>query len=537
VAVLRDRLKQIRKHAPATLSKAADTGHSSGSFRERVEYLKGLADQAGPSTVAGDVPPEVLARSMRPSEGEDTAQMSLEDLRAGKSPAGPSSIDDTRQVSVAAAAGMVARSADPDSTEEFTTTGPAVPSRRRRASRSDRPVADGAPPSTTPADPAKSPDDVVDQHDVLPSLDSIQRRASTVDLPKVDRLTATSDASTPRILLRAGSGELRSLPHMNTPMVSDESGAMSRSLLIQLDTIKRQNRGVRLISAVGFVVILMLGAVGATVAYLFIDHDRFADLKEKDKVAQAELEAGHAGKTDFRDLKGYKPDEFAGLIELPESTEPETELTFDEDTMPLVAEDGNKNLADKKAPRISGPEGKAPRTSGPEEKAPRTSGPDEKVALAIKETSTPVEKTNTVAAPEPESEADKKKKSMSVYEAMASNRPKTVIERAERTEVDDAAASLPDTLKREDLVRGFRNVRRSADQCLERHIKRQGRLPKGKVKVVVTIDGDGRVSGLNMDQEVSNTLFDSCMRAHKSRWRFPQFSGKPLLVSRVFVLQ
>jgi len=505
VGILRDRLKEIRKQSAAKNDpKAPDQGPSSGSLRDRVEALKAHAGRDDPSTVQADIPREILASAVpEREEVDDTAQMSIDELAGGS--ADSVSIDDTRQVDLKGSAELIARSVDPDPTKQYKVsdamgTGPdAQPSQPQVPTPAPEIVAP-APEISAEAPQKEDPAAIVDQHRVLPGLDDIEKKASTVDpLPKIDRA--------PKIVLGAGSGELPALSAPSIPMISEGSGAMSRSLLIQLDTIKRQNRGVRMIAFVGFVGILLLGGVGVVVAYLFLDGDRFADLKEADRAAQAKLEAEPSGKTDFNDLKGYKPDEFAGLIELPESTEPEPELTFDEDTWPLVTEKKKRPATNKSA---------------------KTTAPAIKTGPALK---------GTLAKVEEPPAAPKDKSPMSVYESLASNRPKYKVEKAQRNPVDNAAPSLPDTLKREDLVRGFRNVRRSADQCLERHIKRQGRLPKGKVKVVVTINGNGRVSGLNMDREVSNTLFDSCMRAHKSRWRFPEFSGKPLLVSRVFVLQ
>lgn len=483
VSVLRDRLKQIRKHSSGPDTKAAP---SSPSLKARVQELKGRADRTGPATVVHDIPPEVL----EPEPGDATEQMSIEQLSSGGPLAEPQSIDDTRQVSVAEAIGLAAQTVRPDATE-----GKAPPPAVETSGRGDDEV-HGEPLEAA----ASGTDAIVDEYEKLPSLDSIERRASTVDpLPKIDR-------STPKIALGAGTADLSGLPGSAPGIVSEESGAMSRSLLIQLDTIKRQNRGVRLIAVVGFAVVLLLGASAAAVAHFFLNGDRFAAIKEKDAIARAELEANHGNDTDLTKLKGYKTGELAELIELPESTEPEDVLTFDEDSVPLVREA-------KRAPR-----------KGSAKVSPKAESP----GPTIRETPPPKAPPTT---------NDKPKTGMSLYESMSASRSKYKVEKAERKVGDNGAPSLPDTLKRDDLVRGFRNVRRSADQCLERHLKRQGRLPKGKVKVVVTINGDGRVSGLNMDREISNTLFDSCMRAHKSRWRFPPFSGKPLLVSRVFVLQ
>jgi hypothetical protein len=114
---------------------------------------------------------------------------------------------------------------------------------------------------------------------------------------------------------------------------------------------------------------------------------------------------------------------------------------------------------------------------------------------------------------------------------------RTRIEGRERVEEEKSAPQLPSTLDKAALAKGFKGVRRSVQQCVERHIKREGQLPKGKIKLGVTILKSGRVSAVSMDKEVHNTVFHSCMRSHRSRWSFPAFEGEPIQVRKSFVLQ
>ena len=88
-----------------------------------------------------------------------------------------------------------------------------------------------------------------------------------------------------------------------------------------------------------------------------------------------------------------------------------------------------------------------------------------------------------------------------------------------------------------DLAKGFVHVRRSVSQCLERHMKREGRAPSGKVKVSVTVRQTGSVGGLVLHGVPSNSLFATCMRSHRQRWRFPRFTGEPVTVAKLFVIQ
>ena len=91
---------------------------------------------------------------------------------------------------------------------------------------------------------------------------------------------------------------------------------------------------------------------------------------------------------------------------------------------------------------------------------------------------------------------------------------------------------LPKTLSREHLSEGFRNIRRSVDQCITRHVKGGSDFPMSKVRVEVTVQGSGRVSRLKMHWKINQTVFGRCMRAHLSRWRFAAFQGQPIRVAQ-----
>ena len=95
----------------------------------------------------------------------------------------------------------------------------------------------------------------------------------------------------------------------------------------------------------------------------------------------------------------------------------------------------------------------------------------------------------------------------------------------------------PETLDRSALVEGFYSVGRSVNQCVSRHIKRRGERPAERIKVLVTISQDGRVSRFTIDRNLRSTVFGACMNAHSSRWLFPEFTGKPIQAAKKFVVQ
>lgn len=68
-------------------------------------------------------------------------------------------------------------------------------------------------------------------------------------------------------------------------------------------------------------------------------------------------------------------------------------------------------------------------------------------------------------------------------------------------------------------------------------MKREGSLPKGKVKLALTVVASGEVTGVGIDPEVQDTLFFNCLQSHRTRWKFKAFSGSPLQLTKSFVLQ
>ena len=101
--------------------------------------------------------------------------------------------------------------------------------------------------------------------------------------------------------------------------------------------------------------------------------------------------------------------------------------------------------------------------------------------------------------------------------------------RASRSEVDEPTRAM--------LTNGFENIRRSTDQCLARSMKRDGKVPAPKVRIQLTIRGDGKVTGMRMDGGLRGTVFGNCLRSHVGRWRFDPWGGRPIKVARIYVLE
>ena len=354
------------------------------------------------------------------------------------------------------------------------------------------------------------------------------------------------------------SDALMPLPKGSTAHTDVDDGPASHSLLIQLDEMDKHRRRTWMFALVALVAAVFLGTVGLAAYFTFFagPSANQQKLAEQARLAREREAANEVGGGDLSDRKGYKHEELEDMHDV-------IELGADEgaeDEGPAPAEDGAPAAEPTVAPR---PRGEAAPKAPARDAGKVGGGVDLAGGLLKDKKDNPLDGA-LASAGKVESDGDGFKRqadsgagevarvgdqgtpgsaggSGSVFRDIASsgNRERVEVKHVERdrTPDNDAPASLPSTLSKSDLVDGFRNVRHSADQCLERHMKRSGRLPKGKVKVIVTIAGDGAVSDVRMDEEVTNTVFESCMRSHTSRWRFPKFAGEPLHVARVFLLQ
>lgn len=106
----------------------------------------------------------------------------------------------------------------------------------------------------------------------------------------------------------------------------------------------------------------------------------------------------------------------------------------------------------------------------------------------------------------------------------------------------DAAPTLgaPGTLSPADAKKGFRKVSRSVQSCHQRQVTRGLPLDAPKVHITLEIKGDGSVSSLKIEpSSVRSSEFATCLESHRKggRWPFAEFSGKNLKIRHTYVLQ
>lgn len=366
------------------------------------------------------------------------------------------------------------------------------------------------------------------------------------------------------------------------------------SLLIQLGEIEKNKRQQATKGAIIAVAFILVVAVGLSV-YLFVfagKNDRVAELQEQVASGKVEADKKRGKHFDFSKRKGYSRDQLADMtfVDLGEDDE-----TLKDEPEDAPSEGNPKGKGDaaakgsKPAPRAGKPiaaKGAAASGTPTKDTAAAKSAPAAKdggkddgkaknllgVKVDLKSSGSALDKGLDGAKSKAEGKDPKgiaalssasndtgatgKKASLegaaaqkdpakagdnaSVYNTLFKGTRKVSKVEVEKRKVDpgQSAPTIPSTLTRADLLAGFKSVRRSAFQCVERHLKRSGELPAGKVQVTVTIEGNGRVTGLNMTPpSLKNSVFDSCMRSKRSAWRFPLFQGAPIQVSRKFVLK
>jgi hypothetical protein len=87
------------------------------------------------------------------------------------------------------------------------------------------------------------------------------------------------------------------------------------------------------------------------------------------------------------------------------------------------------------------------------------------------------------------------------------------------------------------LNSGFERVERAIQQCNQRQIAQEGRLERPRVKLDLTIEPNGTVSRLSLEDSISETAFGRCLRGKKDQWVFNRFEGEPLRVSKTYVVE
>ena len=84
---------------------------------------------------------------------------------------------------------------------------------------------------------------------------------------------------------------------------------------------------------------------------------------------------------------------------------------------------------------------------------------------------------------------------------------------------------------------GLRKVEESIQYCNQRQISAEGPLRKPRVELKLSIMPSGRVTSVELNQEVASTTFAGCMRGRKERWIFGAFEGEPLQIAKTYIVE
>lgn len=293
--------------------------------------------------------------------------------------------------------------------------------------------------------------------------------------------------------------------------VAKEEGH-SASLLIQLDKLQKAQRSRNMLVGAGIAALLLL--VGVSV-FIVVTYTKDEKRQQEEAVFQPPRAPGVTSGVDKP--KGYSPEQLSALKGSQPNTKPAE----------VPTQDPNQDQAPPVDKKVT---------------------PPVKVGVAGGEAKPPTEKVGE--APPKEKEGEKPGELVRgtdlAYDPLKGNTSElmgggavghTRIEGREKDAASDNSAPVEGSLSKEEIAEGFGNVRNSVTQCLERHLKREGTLPKGKVKLALTVVASGEVTGVGIDPEVQDTLFFNCLQSHRTRWKFKAFSGSPLQLTKSFVLQ
>lgn len=103
---------------------------------------------------------------------------------------------------------------------------------------------------------------------------------------------------------------------------------------------------------------------------------------------------------------------------------------------------------------------------------------------------------------------------------------------------DNRPANLPPGLSSEQAQEGFRHVRHSIGLCRERQMRRGVPLEAKKIYVTIEVANTGRVNTYKVEPDtLKDSEFDRCMQTHLGRWKFAEFAGEPVNIRAPFVMQ
>lgn len=287
----------------------------------------------------------------------------------------------------------------------------------------------------------------------------------------------------------------------------------SGSLLIQLDSIRKEGRGKRVAFIGGSIAVLLIAVVvGAYIASTYEP--------SKDTVVLAKKESRPAPVE-----KTYSREQLSSLgIELGEEIIEAGEKAQEEEPVAKV-EPATKTVS-RVEETVSRVEGK---------------GTNSKVTkVEDRPVVTKVEAAPKEVATKPAEEAGG---AVSAQSVLNYTNPTTVARNSGPTinRPEDsltAQAAMPSTLSKESARDGFRVIRNSVMLCRERHMRRGATLDAKKIHISVTVEPNGTVSQYGVEPAtVANTEFDLCMKSHMERWRFAKWQGIATEINSSFVLQ
>jgi predicted Zn finger-like uncharacterized protein len=391
--------------------------------------------------------------------------------------------------------------------------------------------ADGLSESSEPNDTAPEPaqDDAVD-FDLPPratpaklspssTSDILEQAIGPIDEPQRDPSAADSG-----VIPFFDEGP--SLDGKAKEVTGGQKEVTSGSLLIDLQNIKKEGRGKRVMLVAALVVVGLVVAGLAVYAYM--------NASETEPVADADNTGSEvvADQKDELVIPTYSDDEQGKIATMELGEE-----VLSEDAARQEGDEAEAKPTEEKAAKEPARPAKGSAAASPSEDSPRRQARREPKKTKKAESTTtatvqqPSEQPTLAARTEPEQSEPKTLKEALLQQRrnIEINRPKDKL----REQLENKTG-----LSKDEARRGFRRVKESVRVCRERHNRRTASMKAKKIKLSVKVRPDGRVASFRATpRSVQNTEFERCMQSHKGRWRFAQFNGDPVVINTSIILQ
>lgn len=297
---------------------------------------------------------------------------------------------------------------------------------------------------------------------------------------------------------------------------------VTQSLLIQLDKIKKEDRGHRWIGgAAAFALLLLVSSIGY---YVWV----YSDAPEKDGGSE-EVETVVVDDDSNAEQKTYSSDRHQQLLELkPQEVGSEKEEGEEEspDSKKLAKNDQGQTDNRPLAPGSGiGDDGESMDKAF--EGAKKRGDDREKRARELDE-------GRALGSSSSDGPSSEEFEAMRAIEG-SSPRIESPTESLKGRGSGNGASTK---LTKQQIRKGIQGVRKSVGDCRRRHARRGVPIDTQKIYVTLSVEPSGSVSGYTISpKKLEDSVLERCLASHTGRWSFGPFEGSTQKIKAPFIMQ